>query len=116
MSIMEADHPVETTGTDAGWWKRTWHSIWDPIKPGKEAAKGAYWAALATVVWAAVVGGLNVKSGFGLTIDFLFAFLVAALGIPLVALVAALLLTIFRHLPRLLSGFFVGAFLAIALL
>jgi dienelactone hydrolase len=116
MSIMEADHPVEITQTRKGWWARTWHSIWDPIKPGKEAGRGAYWAALATVIWAAIVGGLNVNSGFGLWADFAFAFVIAALGIPLVALAVVLLLTIFRRLPRLLSGFFVGAFLAISLL
>ncbi|HMF77732.1 MAG TPA: hypothetical protein VK604_18900 [Bryobacteraceae bacterium] len=113
---MHPDHSVETTAQQKGWWGRTWHSIWDPIKPGREAGRGAYWAALAAVVWAAVVGGLNVKSGFGLWADFFFTFVIAALGVPLAALAVALLLTIFRHLPRLLSGFFVGAFLAISLL
>jgi dienelactone hydrolase len=113
---MQADHSIETRETREGWWKRNWHSIWDPIKPGREARRGAYWAAITTVIWAVVLGGLNVKSGFGLWADFLFAFVIAALGIPLVALVVALLLTVFRHLPRLLSGFFVGAFLAISLL
>jgi dienelactone hydrolase len=74
-----------------------------------------FWAALVTVIWATVIGALNLKLGFGIWADFLFAIAVAALGIPLVALLIALLLTIFRRLPRLLSGFVVGSLLFIAL-
>jgi dienelactone hydrolase len=116
MPIVQMDQSIETTDSRQNWWKRTGRSIWCSIKPGREAGRGAYWAAVATVVWAVIVGGLNVKSGFGLWADFLFVSVIAALGIPLIALVIALLLTIFRRLPRLLSGFFVGAFLAISLL
>jgi hypothetical protein len=67
------------------------------------------------VLWAAVIGAWNVRLGFGIWADFLFAFAVAAIGIPLVALLVALLLTILRRLPRLLSGFVVGSLLFIAL-
>ncbi|MDQ2950114.1 MAG: hypothetical protein M3Y27_29950, partial [Acidobacteriota bacterium] len=94
------------------WWRRTWSSI----RPGPEARKGATWAILATAVWAAVIGALNLHSGFGLSVDFAFAFAVAALGIPLVALVVALLLTLLRKLPRLGSGIIVGACVFIGML
>lgn len=91
-------------------------AVWDDIKPGPEARKGAVYAAIATVLWAAVVGGINLKSGFGRTVDLLFALTVAALGIPLVAAVFVLLLAIFRRLPRWPSGIFVGALLFVSLL
>ncbi len=83
---------------------------------GPEARKGAIWAVVLTVVWAAIIGGVNLKSGFGLGIDLLFALLIAALGIPLVLLAVTLVFTIVRKLPRALSGFFVGAFLFVSLL
>ncbi|HMJ60388.1 MAG TPA: hypothetical protein VK493_01450, partial [Bryobacteraceae bacterium] len=89
------------------WWRRTWSEI----RPGAEARRGAIWAALATVLWAIVVGTLNLKLGYGLWANFLFACAVAALGIPLVTLGVALVLTILRRLPRLAAGFLVGAFL-----
>ena len=69
------------------------------------------WAALATVIWAIVVGALNLKLGYGIWANFLFACGVAALGIPVVTLAVALVLTILRKLPRLAAGFVVGAFL-----
>jgi dienelactone hydrolase len=89
-------------------------SAWQNTKPGPEERRGAYWAALLTVVWAAVIGGINLKSGFGLWADLLFTLLVAALGIPVVTLAVALLLTIFRRLPRLYSGFLIAAFVLVA--
>ncbi|HEY3938047.1 MAG TPA: hypothetical protein VGL97_11485, partial [Bryobacteraceae bacterium] len=85
------------------------------MPPDRRASRGVFWAALATVLWAAVIGAWNVRLGFGIWADFLFAFAVAAIGIPLVALLVALLLTILRRLPRLLSGFVVGSLLFIAL-
>lgn len=112
MSTLSNDTPVDTASKRRNWFARTWQSL----KPDRSARRGAYWAAFVTVIWAAVTGALNIKSGFGLATDFLFAFLVVALGIPLVALIVALLLTILRRLPRLLSGYFVGAFLAIWLI
>lgn len=91
-------------------------AFWRDIRPGPEARKGALWAAIATVIWAAIVGGINLKSGFGVAADLLFAFLIAALGIPLVAAVYVLLLAILRRLPRWTTGFFVGALVFLSLL
>jgi len=88
-----------------------WRRTWGEIRPGAEARRGAIWAALATVLWAIVVGALNLKLGYGLWANFLFACAVAALGIPLVTLGVALVLTILRRLPRVAAGFLVGAFL-----
>ncbi len=102
-----------------GGWNKirdAWLRAWRNIRPGPEARKGATWAAIATVSWAAIIGSLNLKSGFGFWVDLLFALLIAGVGITLIALIFALLLTIFRKLPRMLSGFFVGAFLFISLL
>ncbi len=96
--------------------RERWIGVWASIRPGREALKGAIWAAVATAVWAAIVGALNLKTGFGLPVDLLFAFVIAGLGIPLVALVVALLFTIVRKLPRLISGFFIGTFVFISLL
>ncbi len=93
-----------------------WLRFWRDIRPGPEARKGAVWAAIATVVWAAIVGGVDLKLGFGLGLDLLFAFLIALIGIPLAALIVALLFTIVRHLPRFASGIFIGAFVFISLL
>jgi dienelactone hydrolase len=96
----------------AGWCGRTWQAV----RPGPQARQGAVAAAVATVTWAAVTGALHIRLGFGAAADFLFAFVVAALALLLATLLVALLLTILRRLPRLLSGFFVGALLVIALL
>lgn len=100
-------------------WRRVWSwfvANWRDIKPGPEARKGAVWAAVVTAAWAAVVGGINIKSGFGLAPDLLFAFVIAALGIPLVAAIFVLILALLRRLPRWTSGIFVGALLFISLL
>src|ERR1700760_2392368 len=86
------------------------------LRPGHQVRSGAVWGASALVIWAVIIGALNVKSGFGLLADFLFAIVIAALGVPLAALVVALLLTILRHAPRLLTGFFTAAFLGISLI
>jgi dienelactone hydrolase len=103
--------------------KNGWHKVcawrrraWNSIRPGPEARKGGAWAVVATAALAAFVGGYYLHSGFGRWIDLAFAFAVAALGIPLVALLFALLLTILRKLPRLVSGFIFGSCLFISLL
>src|SRR5580658_1393222 len=93
------------------WRTRTWISI----RPGPEARKGAAWAVIAAAIWAAIVGGIYLESGFGRWIDFLFAFAVAALGIPLIAILVASLLTLLRKLPRLATGFVLGGGIFIAL-
>ncbi|MBV9498262.1 MAG: hypothetical protein JO138_02705 [Acidobacteriaceae bacterium] len=73
-------------------------------------------ALIGTVVWAAIVGGLNLKLGFGLWFDLLFAFTIAALGIPIAMLAVALILKIARKLPAWIPGFFVGVVLFCSLL
>ncbi len=93
------------------WWKRTWANI----RPGAETRPGVYWASSLTALAAALTGGINLKSGFGLAFDLPFALLVAALGIGLFALLAALLLSILRRLPKLLSGVVLGACLFVSL-
>jgi dienelactone hydrolase len=102
---------------------RNWRSIgswsrrrWSEIRPGPEAWRGAIWAAVATVIWAIIVGALNLKLGYGGWANFLAACAVAALGIPIVAMGIALILTILQNLPRLGAGFVVGAFLFLAAL
>ena len=94
------------------WWRR----IWNGIRPGMEARRGALLAALATVIWAIGVGAWNLKLGYGAWVNLFFACAVAALGIPLVALVVALLLKILRKLPSRLTGWLAGAFLFLAAL
>ena len=93
------------------WWRRTWINI----RPGPETRKGAAWAVIAAAAWAAVVGGIYLQSGFSRWIDLPFACAIAALGIPLVAVLVALLLTILRKLPRLATGFIVGGCIFISL-
>jgi len=96
---------------------RAWISnFWRDIKPGPEARKGAVWAAIATVIWAAIIGGINLKSGFGLAADLLFALVIAALAVPLVAAVFVLLVALLRRLQRWTAGIFLGALLFISLL
>lgn len=93
------------------WLGRTWSDI----RPGPETRRGAVWGVAVVAAATAIVGGYYVQTGFGLWVDFLFAFAVAALGIPLVALVVALLLTILRKLPRIATGMVVGACIFIGL-
>ena len=93
------------------WWRRNWINI----RPGPEARKGAAWAVIAAAVWAAIIGGIYLQSGFSRWIDFPFAFAFAAIGIPLIAVLVAFLLTILRKLPRLATGFIVGGCIFIAL-
>ena len=90
--------------------------FWLSIKPSYHARRGAILAAIVTVIWIGCVAALNLESGFGLVPDFLFAALVACVGIPLVALLIALILAILRPLPRFLTGFFVACGVYISLL
>jgi hypothetical protein len=94
------------------WWRRTWSDI----RPGPEARKGAAWAIVAAATGAAIVGGYTLHSGFGSWADFAFAFAIAGLGIPLIAVIVAFLLTILRKMPRFIAGIIFGACLFIALL
>jgi hypothetical protein len=94
-----------------GWWAQTWSTI----RPGPGAVKGVTWAARMTGAVAAIIGGYYLRSGFGLWIDLLFAFAVGALVVSLGALSVALLLTVFRKLPRFATGILVGTCLFIVI-
>ena len=94
------------------WWGRIWAwwlRIWNTIKPGPEARPGIFWAAVVSALVAALLGGFDLKSGFGLWLDLPFAFLIAILGIALIALATALVLSILRPLPKWLTGVVIGA-------
>ena len=82
---------------------------------GPEARKGAAVGVLLVTGAMAVIAGWNLHSGFGLLADLLFAFLVAAIAIPLVALITAIMLTIARRLPRRATAFFLGACIFMAM-
>src|SRR5436305_1791463 len=90
---------------------RNWFSrIWQDLRPGPEGRRGGLLALLLTIGWAVVVGAINLKSGFGLLPDFAFASTIAIIGVTMATLLVSLLLTIFRALPRLASGFSVATF------
>lgn len=100
------------------WWTILcqWRArAWANIRPGAETRPGVFWAAVLTILAGAIAGGIDLKSGFGLSIDLVFALLIATLGIGLITLLTALLLSIFRRLPRLLSGLVIGACVFVSL-
>ena len=84
----------------AAWCSR----FWTDIRPGPEARRGAAWGSAAAALAGASIAGRFMKSGFGLVIDLLFCIGVGALLILLSAGLVPLVLTIFRKLPRLISG------------
>jgi dienelactone hydrolase len=89
---------------------RDWTArIWANIRPGPEARTGSRWGAILVALGVAIAAGIYLQSGFGLAIDLAFTILVAAIGLPLLMLLTALLLTIFRKLPRMFTGVLVGA-------
>ncbi len=95
---------------------RDWSSrAWANIRPGPEARKGARWGTILVALWIAVVAGVYLQSGFGLPIDLAFTLTVAALGVPLVALLVWLILTLLRKLPRFSSGIVIGVCLLVGL-
>jgi len=89
---------------------------WLAIRPGPEARRGAVWGTLAAAAACVVIGGLFLRTGFGYAFDFAFAILVAAILIPLTALLVSLLLTIARKLPRMAAGFILGSCMFVMLL
>ncbi|MFH1573856.1 MAG: hypothetical protein ABIG68_07710 [Acidobacteriota bacterium] len=89
--------------------------FWADIRPGPEAGRGAAWGCVATAFAGAAVAGWYINTGFGLWVDFLFALAAGALVTLLSLAVVPLLLTIFRRLPRLVSGLIFGSILVIAL-
>jgi hypothetical protein len=88
---------------------------WRQIRPGPETRRGAVWGALAAAAVCVVIAGLFAQTGFGYAFDFALAIVFAAVLIPLVALAVALLLTIFRKLPRMATGVIVGACIVVML-
>lgn len=68
------------------------------------------------MVWAAFIGATNLNSGFGWVADALFAAVVVLIGIPLLALVIAVLLALLRLLPPLFVGFLIAAGVLVSLL
>ena len=97
--------------TFAAWVRR----FWAEIRPGPEARTGAAWGTIAAAFAGAVIAGRYMRTGFGLWVDFLFCFVVGALLILIAIALVALLLTVFRNLPRLVSGMIFGCCLVIAL-
>jgi dienelactone hydrolase len=111
---------VPETGEEAlpfrariGRWRREafawWGKQWRAIRPGPEATRGAVWGTLVSAALGVVIAGLYVRTGFGYAFDFLLAIVVAAIAIPLVALLVALLLVIARKLPPMATGWIVGS-------
>ncbi|HUM16659.1 MAG TPA: MFS transporter [Candidatus Nitrosotalea sp.] len=79
------------------------------IRPGPEARRGAACGTLAAAAACVVIAGLYLRTGFGYAFDFVFAIFFAAVLIPLVAVVVALLLTIAGTLPRLATGWIIAS-------
>jgi dienelactone hydrolase len=101
------------------WWPRLRNLFsrqWNNIRPGPAAKRGAVRGTLAAAAIAVVFAGLFLHTGFGYLADFTFAIVVAALVIPLTALLIVLLLTILRSLPRRETGIILGATTAAALI
>src|ERR1700722_20149800 len=92
-----------------------WGRAWANVRPGPEARKGAVWGAVLVALWIAIVGGIYLQSGFGLAVDLAFTLTVAAVGVPLAALLIALLLKLLRKLPLLFTGLLIGACLLVGL-
>ncbi len=117
--LLLADLDASPKRTLNDWWRAMllWcRRAWLDVRPGPETKRGIFWAILLTVVWAAIVGALNMKLGFGIAVDFVIAMAIAAIGIPLVTLCVAVILVALRKLPLLLSGFVVGSFIFLSLL
>jgi hypothetical protein len=89
--------------------------FWRSLKPVHEAHHGTLWAVCGASIIALVVGGFNLKSGFGLWVDLSFLFGAAAIGLPLVAVIVVLALTVLRRIPRLVVGVFVAVMVLLAL-
>ena len=96
---------------------RDWSSrAWTDIRPGPETRKGTVWGAVAVALFIALSGGAYMKFGFGRAVDFGFAFLVTAIGLPLFMLGVVLILKLFAKLPRWETGIVLGALALVMLL
>jgi len=94
------------------WWRRLreWcFRQWADIRPGPEARRGAVWGTLVAAAVCVIIGGLYIRTGFGYVFDFAFCILVAAILIPLTALLVMLLLLIAKKLHRFATGMIVGS-------
>ncbi len=89
--------------------------VWRSLRPATEAHRGALWAAMAAGFAASMIGGFNLKSGFGLWVDLPAAFLAASIGLPLITLLVVLALTLVRKIPRLGAGVAVAVVVLLAL-
>jgi len=96
----------------AAWCSR----FWSNVRPGPEASRGAELGLLATAAVVVLVAAYNIKTGFGILFDFFFCLSVAALLVPIITGVVALLLTFFRALPRKHTGIIVGCCTLVMLL
>jgi hypothetical protein len=101
MSTTAAPAPDEARPSLRTRARRCWQNVadccakhWMAIRPGPEARRGAVCGTLAAAAACVVLAGLYLRTGFGSAFDFAFAILFAAVLIPLVAVVVALLLTI----------------------
>ncbi len=111
-SPMSFPFPASLAAHLRSWWGKAvaWcRRQWADIRPGPEARRGAVWGTLALAAAGVVVAGLYLKTGFGRLFDFAFAFVLAGVLVPLVALAVALLLTIARKLPRMATGVMIGS-------
>jgi len=82
---------------------------WAAIRSGRVERRGGVWGTLAAALICVVIAGLYLRTGFCYAFDFALATVIAALAIPLIALIVALLLTIARRLPRMATGMMVGS-------
>jgi dienelactone hydrolase len=92
-------------GKASAWCGRHWRAI----RLGPEAKQGAVWGTFAAAAACVVIAGLYIQTGFGYAFDFLFAIVVAAIAIPLVAGLIALLLIAARKLPLKATAWIVGS-------
>ncbi len=89
----------------AGWFSR----LWSELRPGAPARRGGKWGLAVATAIAAVIGAEYLNSGFGLWVDYLFAFAVAGILVGISCLLIPLLLTILRKLPRLTTAIVFGS-------
>ena len=95
----------------AAWCARQWQTV----RPSSQARRGAVWGTLAAALVAVLIEGRYVRTGFGFSFDLTAAAIAAAIVIPLTAVVLALLLTIFRKLPRMATGLMIGSCVVVML-
>ena len=113
-------------GQAAGWrarGKRIWRATknwcgrqWRAVRPGPEAWRGAVAGCIGAAAATVIVAGLYLRTGFGYVFDFAFATLAASLIIGLIALAAALAMTLLRKMQRLTTALIVGCCIVVGML